>query len=147
MFFLKELPTKQMIEGYAQRYPIKNADVIDKALIMMRQASLLVRQIETYFSSYGISQLRFLILVVIDREPERDNLLVSEISDRIDVSRPVITRTLQSLTRNKLIVIKADNSDGRAKQVSLTGKGRELLQEILPGYYAVIDTFMGTLEA
>lgn len=147
MFFLKELPTKQMIEGYAQRYPIKNADAIDKALMMMRQASVLVRQIETYFSSYGISQLRFLILVVIDREQERDNLLVSEISDRIDVSRPVITRTLQSLTRDKLIVIKADNSDGRAKQVSLTGKGRELLQEILPGYYAVIDTFMGTLEA
>ncbi|MEP3244749.1 MAG: MarR family transcriptional regulator [Sneathiella sp.] len=147
MFFLKELPTKQMIDGYAGRYPIKSADTVEKALIMMRQASLLVRQIETYFSSFGISQLRFLILVVIDREPERDNLLVSEISDRIDVSRPVITRTLQSLTRDKLIVIKADNSDGRAKQVSLTEKGRELLQEILPGYYAVIDTFMGTLEA
>ncbi len=147
MFFLKELPTKQMIDGYAGRYPINSPDTIEKALIMMRQASLLVRQIETYFSSYGISQLRFLILVVIDREPERDNLLVSEISDRIDVSRPVITRTLQSLTRDELIVIKVDNLDGRAKQVSLTGKGRELLQEILPGYYAVIDTFMGTLEA
>ncbi len=147
MFFLKELPTRQIIQGYADRYPIGNVDTVEKALLMMRQASLLVRQIETYFSSHGISQLRFLILVVIDREVERDSLLVSEISDRIDVSRPVMTRTLKNLTSAGLIEIKADQTDGRAKQVFLTAKGRILLEDILPGYYAVIDTFMTDVEA
>lgn len=142
MFFLKELPTTQMIQGYAERYPIKSVSSVEAALVMMRQASCLIRELEAYFSSFNTSQLRFLILVVIDREQERSSLLVSEISERIDVSRPVMTRTLQSLEANKLIAIRADKSDGRAKQVFLTEKGRRFLKKILPGYYQLIDRFM-----
>ncbi|MBB6523795.1 MarR family winged helix-turn-helix transcriptional regulator [Pseudoteredinibacter isoporae] len=147
MFFLKELPSKQMIQGYADRYPIKNVDSVEAALLMMRQASLLIRELEAYFSSHNSSQLRFLILLVIDREPERRSLLVSEISERIDVSRPVMTRTLQSLEGDNFIAIKADKHDGRAKQVFLTEKGRKFLKKILPGYYELIDNFMAGVEA
>lgn len=145
MFFLKELPTKTMIQGYADKYPIENVASVESALMMMRQASLLVRKLDAYFSGHGISQLRFLILIVIDREPERDSLLASEISERIDVSRPVMTRTLKSLASEQLITIQADKDDGRAKQVFLTDKSRELLEDILPGYFELIDGFMGDL--
>lgn len=136
-----------MMRSYARRHPMKSVSSVETALLMMRQASSLVRKIEAYFSCHDTSQLRFLILIVIDREPERKSLLVNEISERIDVSRPVITRTLQRLTDDKLIVMKADNSDGRAKQVSLTAKGEKFLEEILPGYYTVICDFMAELEA
>jgi len=147
MFFLKELPTKQMIQGYAKQHPMKSVDSVENALLMMRQASLLVRQLEAYFSNYDTSQLRFLILIVIDREPERDSLLVSEISERIDVSRPVMTRTVQNLVNEKLVIMETDSSDGRAKQVSLTGKGRKFLETILPGYFGVIGEFMEDSES
>lgn len=147
MFFLKELPTKQMIESYAIKHPMKSVSSVETALLMMRRGSLLVRKIEAYFSSYDTSQLRFLILIVIDREPEKKSLFVNEISERIDVSRPVITRTLQRLRDDKLITMKNDNSDGRSKQVSLTVKGRKFLKEILPGYYTVICDFMAELES
>ncbi len=146
MFFLKELPTRQMIQGYAKQHSMEIVDSVETALLMMRQASLLVRQIEAYFSDHDTSQLRFLILIVIDREPERDSLLVSEISDRIDVSRPVMTRTLQSMVDEKLIVMKADQSDRRAKQVSLTEKGCKFLESVLPGYFDVICKFMMDLK-
>ncbi|GAA6154138.1 hypothetical protein NBRC116587_35600 [Pseudoteredinibacter isoporae] len=43
---------------------------------------------------------------------------------------------------DKLIAIRADKSDGRAKQVFLTEKGRRFLKKILPGYYQLIDRFM-----
>jgi DNA-binding MarR family transcriptional regulator len=142
MFFLKELPTRKMIDGYAQKYPIKKAGCIEAGLVMMRQASLLIRQLETYFAGEGTSQLKFLILIVIDREPGRNSLLASEVAERIDVSRPVMSRTLQVLLDQGLVAIADDDNDRRAKNVSLTAPGRKFLKKILPEYFKIIDDFM-----
>ncbi|WP_444929266.1 MarR family winged helix-turn-helix transcriptional regulator [Microbulbifer sp. SSSA002] len=146
MFFLKELPSQQMVEGYSKRFSIKDPAAIQDALGMMRDASLLLRELEGYFSEHGISQLRFLVMIVIDREPQRDSLLASEIAERIDVSRPVMTRTLKSMLEDKLIAMEADSSDGRAKCVALTKIGKKFLQEILPGYFKIISKFMKELN-
>ena len=142
MFFLKDLPSQQMIEGYAERFHINNVNSISKALLLMRQASLLVRHLDAYFASHNFSQLRFLILIVIDREPDRTSLYVNEIAERLDVSRPVMTRTLQQLVNNDLLSATQDNQDGRARKISLTKKGKKRLLGIIPGYFAVIDGFM-----
>jgi len=113
---------------------------------MMRDASLLLRELEGYFSEYGTSQLRFLVLIVIDREPQRQSLLASEIAERIDVSRPVMTRTLKNMLEDKLITMEADSRDGRAKSVALSKTGKLFLKKILPGYYQVISSFMERLK-
>ncbi|WHI51070.1 MarR family transcriptional regulator [Microbulbifer sp. MLAF003] len=146
MFFLKELPSQQMVEGYAKQFSVNNPKAIQDALTIMRDASLLLRELESYFSDHGTSQLRFLIMIVIDREPERNSLLVSEIAERIDISRPVMTRTLKSMVEDRLIAIKADSSDGRAKCVALTTDGKYFLQKILPGYFRMISNFMEGLK-
>jgi DNA-binding MarR family transcriptional regulator len=141
MFFLKELPSRQMVETYAAPYGADPAHVIG-ALRMMRSASLLIRKIEAYFAAHGLSQLRFLVLIVIDREPERKSLTPNEIALRIDVSKPVMTRTLQSLQKDALITILASPSDKRSKEVSLTPQGLQRLQDTLPGYYKILSEEM-----
>lgn len=141
MFFLKDLPSRQMVETYAAPYGADPAHVIG-ALRMMRSASLLIRKIEAYFAAHGLSQLRFLVLIVIDREPERRSLTPNEIAQRIDVSKPVMTRTLQSLQKDALITILASPSDKRSKEVSLTPQGLQRLQDTLPGYYKILSEEM-----
>ena len=140
MFFLKELPTRQMLESMNDRIPGMNVDVVENALIIMRQASLLLRELEGYFTAQNFSQLRFLILMVIFRE--ETPLLVGEITDHIDVSKPVMTRTLVALESDGHIRFKKHQKDGRAKLVRLTPKGEEKLLNSLPGYYALIEKFM-----
>ncbi len=146
MFFLKELPTRQMIDGYAGQYGA-NAETIATALDMMRRASLLVRRIDAYFAAQGFSQLRFLVLIVIDREPKRTSLRASEIADRLDVSRPVITRTLQNLLKDGLIAERGTDADKRAKRISLTPSGSDRLGALLPGYFRIIDSFIKPPQA
>ncbi|MCO1334543.1 MarR family transcriptional regulator [Microbulbifer sp. OS29] len=146
MFFLKELPSQQMVEGYAKRFSVKDPTAVQGALTMMRDTSLLLRELEGYFSKHGTSQLRFLVMIVIDREPQRDSLLASEIAERIDVSRPVMTRTLKSMVEDELIAMETNSSDGRAKCVALTKSGENFLQEILPGYFKAISNFMKELN-
>ncbi len=143
MFFLKELPGRHMVEGYAARFDNVDPDTVLGALDLMRSASLLIRELEAYFARYDLSQLRFLTLIMIDREPERISLAASEIADRLDVSRPVITRTLKSLEQSGLIAIAGDELDGRSKQVSLTARGNAKLQDVLPGYFSILHGHHG----
>lgn len=138
MFFLKELPTRQMIEGYARRFD-GNGDRIEKALAALRQASLLIRRLDDYFARHGLSQLRFLMLIAIDREPERDWLTVGELRDRLDVSGPVVARTLRVLEEDGLVRVERDEADARQKRISLTRRGRSKLENILEGYFRILE--------
>lgn len=137
MFFLKDLPSRQMIEGYSNEYGF-DIDGAANALSLMRRASLLIRQLESYFAEHRLSQLRFLFLIVIDREPERDSLTVGEITERLDVAGPVIARTLQVLVKDGLVTAERDPSDARTKHVRLTESGRKMLARLLPGYFEII---------
>jgi len=146
MFFLKELPSRDVLEAYAEEFPDMDVDAVDDALTMMRRASLLIRRLESYFAIHDLSQLRFLTLIVVDREAERDGLMASEIADRLDVSRPVTTRTLQGLAQAGLIKIGDNDEDRRARCVRLTRKGKAKLSATLPGYYREINSFMRSDE-
>ncbi len=137
MFFLKELPSRQMIDGYAGTYGVAT-DAIADGLSMMRRASLLIRRLESYFAQHGLSQLRFLFLIVIDREPERDTLTVGEITTRLDVAGPIVARTLHGLAAEGLVEVTRDEVDARSKHVGLTDQGHVLLKQLLPGYFAII---------
>ena len=145
MFFLKELPSLEMVRSYVDQTDEVDPNSVTDALLMMRQASVLVRRLETYFSTYQLSQLRFLVLMVIDREIERHSLSAVDIIERLDVSKPVMTRALQRLIKDDLVVSSLDKDDGRAKQISLTQDGRDLLAEMLPGYFHEISEYMSKL--
>lgn len=142
MFFLKELPTRQMLEAYQKRFPDMKIDTVESALRLLRRASLLLRILDAYFAKHNLSQLRFLILVVLDREIDRDGLMASEVAARLDVSRPVMARTLKTLSDDELLDLDEHDADGRAKLIRLTSKGRRTLHEALPGYYREIEQFM-----
>lgn len=147
MFFLKELPTQAMVEQYTQKETELNATTILDALTIMRRASLLVREIESYFTKFELSQLKFLIMIVIDREPSTSSLSPNEIAARLDVSKPVLTRALKTLVESELLSSTEDDIDKRVKRISLTKAGHELLQQLLPGYFLLITEMMERVDA
>ena len=143
MFFLKELPTHETLQKYKKRFPQMNVRAVDKALKMLRRASLILRDLEAYFSLHGLSQTRFLAMVILDREHNRRGLSAKTIASRMDISKPVVTNTLKSLERDKLIQVSRNIDDGRAKWVKLTDRGRRKLNDLLPGYFEIINNAMG----
>ncbi|MCW8128037.1 MarR family transcriptional regulator [Microbulbifer halophilus] len=143
MFFLKELPSREMMERYGSRYPEMNVNAVSDALVMMRRASLLIRELEAYFARFDLSLLRFLILIIIDREPGKEALTMGEIKERVDVSKPVMTRTIKTLDSDGLVAVSHRGADRRSKLVLLTESGRRTLDKVLPGYFELIGNFMG----
>lgn len=142
MFFLKELPTDSMVEEYVSKTGVGNSGTISEALSMMREASQLIRLVDAYFSSHNLSQLKFLILVVIDREPDIESLRQSEINRRLDVSKPVLNRSVSSLLETGLLKRIEDKEDYRAHKLALTEKGKSTLKMIMPEYFKIISEFM-----
>jgi len=139
MFFLKELPTKKMMQRYADKFPEMDIDKTDAVLVMLRRASLFIRKLEAYFMTYNLSQTRFLILIVLDREPDQEDFVISDLVHRLDVSKPVISNSLKSLEKEGLVSVVDCESDGRAKKILITELGRSRLYEILPGYYELVN--------
>ncbi|MEZ7197363.1 MarR family winged helix-turn-helix transcriptional regulator [Pseudodesulfovibrio karagichevae] len=146
MFFLKELPTRETLERYHERFPGMRPDVVMEALVLMKKGSLLIRSLDEYFTRHGLSQLRYMILVVIDRQPDRDEMTVTELAANLDVSKPVMTRTLKGLIEDGFIDVSVGADDRRVKLVRLTKAARDKLAAILPGYYETIQAAMKRLE-
>ena len=143
MFFLKELPSEAILLRYAERFPDMDIDKTRKALQMMRDASLLMRTLEAHFRSFDLSMTRFLILIVLDRKPETDPFSISDLVRQLDISKPVVTDTVQRLAQAGLIDLEHNRSDGRQKLVSITQSGKNLINELLPGYYRIINRHVG----
>jgi DNA-binding MarR family transcriptional regulator len=138
MFFLKDLPTQQMVTGYLGQDEVVRAQSVLTVLHKLRSASLLIRRLDEYFQSHGLSQLRFLILVVIDREPEHKALTASEIAQRLDVSKPVLSRTLDRLSADGMIAFSANQKDFRKKEYHLLAPGKDKLSSVTGDYLDII---------
>ena len=143
MFFLTDLPTKEMISRYCHQYQTASPDRIEQALLMMKRASQLMRKLDSFFAKHDISQLKFLILVVIDREFDRNHLFAHEIAHKLDVSKPVLSRAVNALFDKGLILIEKNEKDRRANEISLTAEGKEYLKAIFPDYFQLIHDYMG----
>lgn len=142
MFLLKDLPTRDILEAYRDRFPEMDVAATERALALLRDASRLLRRIEAYFTEHGLSQTRFLILILLDREPGRDGLSLTALADKLDVSKPVVTTTVKALAGEGLLEVSGDAQDRRGKRLRLTDMGRARLHALLPGYYQVINDFM-----
>ncbi|MGH1351009.1 MAG: MarR family winged helix-turn-helix transcriptional regulator [Methyloligellaceae bacterium] len=142
MFFLKDLPTREMLNAYGDVYPDMKPDAVEKALILLRHASLLMRDLEKYFAKHSLSQTRFIILILLDRQPDQDGLTAIDLVSKMDISKTVISKTVHSLEKEGLIKISEHKHDARSKWLRLTVSGKKVLSDVLPGYYKIINDFM-----
>lgn len=146
MFFLKELPTKRMVEGFAETHAHLDPDRTLATLTLLRDASLLIRRIENYLAQHDLSQTQFLILMILQRDKTRDHHLASEIAQKMDVSKPVLSTAMKSLLRKGLITDGGKVADARAKPVQISNKGKQTLNSLLPGYFEILQSEPETIE-
>jgi DNA-binding MarR family transcriptional regulator len=146
MFFLEELPDTRMLKGFAERFPEMEIDATAACLRLLRVASRLIRNLEAHFSHHGLSQARFLVLVVLERTAEK-HLMPVEIAKQMGISKKNTARLLNFMEDDKLIRRTSHDTDGRASVVTMTPKGRNLLHKALPGYYRVLSAATRPLSA
>jgi len=134
MFFLKGLPTDRNLRDFAERYPNMNPSALKTCAELMRTGSDLMAAFETILARSGLSQGRFLTLIVMNRAPD-EAITPSTLAQRLGVTRATMTGLLDGLQKDGLIERRAHPNDRRKVGVILTASGSRILDSILPDYY------------
>ena len=145
MLYLRDLPKYEAIEQHAKRYPDIDPAAVVSYLVLLRVASDVLAAIEAYLARHDMSQGRFTVLCLLNRNPDQP-MSPSDLAARSGVTRATMTGLLDGLERENLVRRDPDRNDRRMLMVELTPSGRRMLDEIFPDYYRRIAKLMGHLS-
>ena len=134
MFFLKDLPTDRNLREFSARFPNMNPSALKTCAQLMRTGSDLLVAFERFLGQTGLSQGRFLTLIVMNRTPDEE-VYPSSLAQQLGVTRATMTGLLDGLEKKGLIERRGHKKDRRKVGVVLTANGRRALDTILPDYY------------
>ncbi len=120
----------------------KNADKSMKTWIQLLRAYSKIRANEiAYIASFGITMNQFEVLEVLYH---RGDLNVSTITKLIMSTPGNVTVVIRNLKRDGYVTSLPDPSDKRASILSITDKGKELIEKVFPEH---AKNFEGYFEA
>ncbi len=100
--------------------------------------AVLTRQIDRELASQGLPTLDIYdVLLALEASPER-RLMMSQLADRVLLSRSGITRLVDRLEKEGLLERVACPNDRRALYARLTDKGLDVRKSAWPAYQSVV---------
>jgi DNA-binding MarR family transcriptional regulator len=98
-----------------------------------------VRAIEAELAEKGLIPLAWYDVLLELNAAEGRRLRMSELSDRVVLSRTRVSRIVDDLERAGLVERVANPEDGRSSFAQLTGQGRSELRRAAPAYLSGIE--------
>ena len=144
MFYLKDLPTDHTLDEISKRYHELDPSALKTCAALLRTGSDLLTTFENILSKHGLSQGRFLTLIVLNRTPDRA-INPSTLAQKIGVKRATMTGLLDGLEKKGLVKRLAHQEDRRKISIQLTVVGKDALDKMLPDYYSRIAQLMKDL--
>ncbi|MEI7475513.1 MAG: MarR family transcriptional regulator [bacterium] len=108
--------------------------------------SLIEKEVEEILKPYNLSTAKFNALMIIKHQGGDDGLSQVEIGKKLIVTASNMTKLLDRLTKENLIIREAQKGDRRVNIIKITQKGSELLDEAWPSYLQKIKELTGLLE-
>jgi DNA-binding MarR family transcriptional regulator len=118
-------------------------------LALVRTFGLLRRVMEPYFARFGLSGAQWGVLRTLHRETvEADarSLRLTDLGDRLLVRPPSVTGVVDRLERMGLVDRTISAEDHRVKQVSLTPRGLQLVEQVLADHPRHIANVLAGLD-
>lgn len=145
MLQLRDLPSAEILEKFAQRYPQADTTAIATFLHLLRVATDLSAALDECLSRHGLLQGRWWILILLMRESTLTST-PSLLADKAGVSRATMTGLLDGLEREGLVARVFDPQDRRSVSIRLTDSGQAKLDVVMPDYYRRLHDCMAGLD-
>ena len=88
------------------------------------------RKLDEAFVSYGITGVQAIMLKFINDKSREGKVYAKDIECEFDMRRATIAGILQLLEQNQLITRKAEGSDARLKEITITKKALEIINNV-----------------
>ncbi len=140
MLQLRDLPSNEILEKFAERYPVADVSAISSFLHLLRVATDLSLALDACLKEHGLLQGRWWVLILLMREDSKISS-PSVLAEKAGVSRATMTGLLDGLVERVF-----DEHDRRSVSVSLTVKGQAKLDDVMPDYYARLRACMAGVD-
>lgn len=132
MLSTREIPDEDELHAVTRDLERGSADAVLLSLRILQLAEDLTRAYDVHVRGhYGVSSGRLSLLLLLARGGAARP---ADLAERAGLARATVTRLLDGLARDALVVRRPDREDGRARRVELTAKARRLLQDIGPSH-------------
>jgi DNA-binding MarR family transcriptional regulator len=118
-------------------------DRFEEALQTVARSITQVRLHERLLRSAGVRLDRASAALLRKLLTEKDSLRITELAEMLGVDTPTVTRKVQQLEREGLIVRQSDPDDRRASKIRLTPAGRRSLERVRQASRAWLDQLLG----
>jgi DNA-binding MarR family transcriptional regulator len=114
---------------------------------LIRTIGLLERAMQPCFAQFGITGAQWGVLRNLHRaEAEgRPSLRLRDLSERLLIRPPSVTGVVDRLERANLVARTDSAADLRAKPITLTARGRQLVERMLSVHAAYVEGVMDVL--
>jgi MarR family transcriptional regulator, 2-MHQ and catechol-resistance regulon repressor len=109
--------------------------------LLMEACGGLVTRLAAQLADHGLAPIEFEILLRLGRSPDR-LLRMTDLSLQTSLTSSGVTRVVDRLERDRLVVRQACSSDRRISYVVLTEQGKSRLVEVLPGHVELIERYL-----
>jgi DNA-binding MarR family transcriptional regulator len=115
---------------------------------LIRTYGLIKRAMEPYFLQYGVSGSQWGVLRALQRAQDQgvEALGLGDLGDRLLIRPASVTGVIDRLERAALVARSASRTDLRAKYVSLTPAGRDLMARVLKDHPAKMESLLAGLN-
>lgn len=144
MLQVKDLPDREILTKFAERYPQANCDNVMRFLTLLQVATELTTALNHYLAEYDLLQGRWWVLILLMREPDFTST-PSDLAEKAGVSRATMTGLLEGLFKQNLISRVHAETDRRQIKIRLSTQGKSRLDSLMPGYYERINALFSVL--
>lgn len=138
-------PTRETLEQHAKLIPeINPSSVIAMLRVLEASSAIQHAVIDVLEREYQLSEGKLCVMIILHQT--NAGVAPSKLAELAGVTRATISAMIQRMTRDGLVDSLSDATDGRAKKVCLTPKGRSFMDEVLPEHYLRITKLMGRLS-
>ena len=88
------------------------------------------RKLDETFLNYGITGIQAIILKFIHDKSKKGKVYAKDIETEFDIRRATVAGTLQLMEQKQLINRKAEGSDARLKEITITKKALEIINNV-----------------
>ena len=145
MLQLRDLPSIETLQKFANRYPEADVPAISCFLSLLRVASDLSTALDACLNRHELLQGRWWVLILLMREDSKTST-PSILAEKAGVSRATMTGLLDGLEQGHLIERLLTKADRRSTFIKLTEAGQAKLDVVMPDYYSRLRECMKALN-
>ncbi len=159
LLMTKDLPRYECLLEAAKEFPDLDPWACAVFLHLLRAGDVVSGVSERNLARHNLSRGRFGVLMLLWRSTRRGDAAgcsdpgeppgphtPAELADAAGVTRATMTGLIDTLERDGLVKRVPDTDDRRVLSVVLTPKAQQLLRQVLPGHFQLMNTLLRSLS-